>query len=160
MIEQKVRSLSEVKTGSSLKIALVVVSTFFVISLIVNLYLYTRQYGGITPNSGLENQIVNLQNEIESLKSAKLIMVNFHGTNERPLFQTPYFRITGEVVNVGTYTAYNCKLYVILYQGQVVAEDTYINLGTINGEGSVTVNSIIYYTGVEIYTWSKTIEWD
>ena len=236
------RSLGEeVKTGSRLKIALIVVSTFFVISLIANLYLYTRQYGGITPDSGLENQVTNLQTELDSLnttyqnyvsthnqlqtwldgnktllqttiderdqleewlggnitdyeseidrldsqinsldtqvtnlqnqintlqstidalKAPKLIHVNIIGTNNRPLFQTPYLEITGEVVNVGTNTAYNSKIHVVLYQGEVVAEDTYINLGTIVGEGYETVDSKIYYTGETLTGWSMTTEWD
>jgi len=160
MIEQKVRSLSEVKTGSGLKITLVVVSTLFVISLIANVYLYTRQYGGITPDSGLENQIASLQDEIADLESAKLIKVNFHGTDNRPLFQTPYMHITGEVVNVGTHTAYNCKLHVILKQREVVAEDTYIIIGTIVGEGSATVDSKIYYNGETPSVYQASLEWD
>ena len=189
---EEVIKLSEVKKGTGLKIALIVVSILFVISLIANLYFYTRQYA---PDSGLENQIANLQSQldslnttyqsyvsthshsnseysslenqianlesqIESLKSAKLINVNLFGTDNRPLFQTPYLHVTGEVVNVGTYTAYNCKLHVILYQGEVVAEDTYINLGTINGEGWKTVDSNIYYEGSALTAYSIYAEWD
>ena len=63
------RCLSEeVKKGTGLKIALIMVSTLFVISLFANLYFYTRQYG-ITPDSGLENQIANLQNQISNLQN-------------------------------------------------------------------------------------------
>ena len=171
------RSLSEekieVKTGTYLKIALVVVSTAFVISLFANLYLYTRQYG-ITPDSGLENQVSSLQDEIESLenqvsslqdeieslKFASLVKVNLLGTDNRPWFQTPYLHVEGCIVNAGTYTAYNCKLHVILYQGEVVAEDTYINLGTISGENWKVVDSEVYYEGEELTHYSITPEWD
>ena len=198
----------EVKKGTGLRIALIVVSILFVVSLIANVYLYNRQYG-ITPDSGLENQIAdlqsqldslsttyqnyvsthshsnseyntlenqiatleaqvsdlqneiaNLESQIENLKSAKLIKVNLVGTDNRPLFQTPYLRVTGEVVNVGTYTAYNCKLHVILYQGEVVAEDTYINLGTISGEGWTSVDSKVYYEGESLTAYSITPDWD
>ena len=204
----------KVKRGTRMKVALIVVSALLVISLFVNLYFYTRQYG-ITPDGGLENQIADLQaqvsdleetifgfenevanleseksgllnevanleseksgllnevtnlekarylllSEIENLKSEKLIMVNLDGTDNRPLLGTPYLHVTGEVVNVGTYTAYNCKLHVVLYQGEVVAEDTYINLGTINGEGWKTVDSQIYYEGEELTAYSVTPEW-
>lgn len=149
-----------------LKIALVVVSILFVVSLIANLYFYNKQYG-ITPDSGLENQIADLQNqvsnlqdEIDALKSANLVKVNLVGTDNRPLFQTPYCRIKGCVVNVGTDTAYNCKLHIILYQGEVVAEDTYINLGTISGEGWRLVDSKVYYEGEALTHSSITPEWD
>ena len=179
----------EARKGTGLKGALIVVSILFVISLITNLYFYTRQYVGITPDGGLEQQIADLQSQldslntthqnyvsihshsnleydilenqiadlqdqtnslqtqIENLKSAKLILVNLYGTDTRPLSQTPYLHVEGEVVNVGTYYAFNCKLHVILYQGAVVAEDTYVNLGTIIGEGYTTVDSKIYYEG-------------
>lgn len=159
--------MSEVeKKGAGLKIALIVVSALFVISLFANLYLYTRQYG-ITPDSGLENQIAdlqnqvsNLQNQVSNLKKAKLTKVQLLGTDKRPWFQTPYLQITGCVVNVGTDTAYNCKLHVILYQGEVTAEDTYINLGTISGEGWKGVDSKVYYEGEALTAYSITPEWE
>jgi len=153
-------SLSEVeKKGAGLKIALIVVSALFVISLFTNLYLYTRQYG-ITPDSGLENQVSNLQNQVSNLKKAKLTKVQLLGTDKRPWLQTPYLQITGCVVNVGTDTAYNCKLHVILYQGEVTAEDTYINLGTISGEGWKGVDSKVYYEGEALTAYSITPKWE
>jgi len=59
----------EARKGTGLKVALTVVSILFVISLIANLYLYTRQYGGITPDGGLEQQIADLQSQLDSLNT-------------------------------------------------------------------------------------------
>lgn len=159
-------SLSEeIKTGMGLKIALAVVSILFIISLIANAYLYTQQYG-VTPNGGsegqiadLQNQISALQNEIDSLKAANLV-TRLGATDEKPWLSTDYLHVTGSVINVGTNAAYNCKLHVILYQGQTVAKDTYINLGTIVGEGYVDVDEKVYYEGSALTNWSITPEWD
>ena len=64
------RSLSkEARTGTGLKVALIVVSSLFVISLITNLYFYARQYVGIAPDGGLEQQITDLQSQLDSLNT-------------------------------------------------------------------------------------------
>ena len=141
----------EVKKGTGLRIALIVVSILFVVSLIANLYLYTRQYG-------LENQITDLQSQVFSLKAPKLV-TRLSASDQRPLFQTPYFHVYGEVWNVGTNMAYNCKLHIIIYQGAVVAEDTYINLGIIEGEDFASVDSKVYYEGSALTDWSIIPEW-
>lgn len=189
---------NEARTETRLKVSLIVVSILFAISLITNLYLYTRQYVGITPDGNLEQQIADLQSQLDSLntthqnyvsihshsnleyailenqianlqdqtnslqtqinhlKSAKLILVNLYGTDIRLPLTPPYFYVEGEVVNVGTDYAFNCKLHVILYQGAIVAIDTYLELGTIIGEGYTTVDSKITYLGGEITSQSIT----
>jgi hypothetical protein len=81
-------------------------------------------------------------------------------TDERPILQTPYLHVSGEVWNVGTNTATNCKLHIVLYQGAVVAEDTYINLGTIIGRDYTSVDSQIFYQGSELTNWTLSPEWD
>jgi len=194
-------SLSEeIKTGMGLKIALAVVSMLLIVSLIANMYFYSRQYG-VTPDSGLESDLENLQSEYDayksnhsysnseydtlqsdynnyvdnhhytddeyraleserdSLKASKLV-TRLDVSDQRPWFQTPYFHISGEVWNVGTNMAYNCKLHIIIYQGAVVAEDTYINLGAINGETYTSVDSKVYYEGSEITGWDIIPEWE
>jgi competence protein ComGC len=190
----------EVKMGTGLKIALAVVSILLMISLIANIYFYSKQYG-ITSDSGLETQVADLQSQVNSLTTThdnyvsthshsnseydtlqsdyNNYMANHHHTDseynaleaselvtrlgandERPWLQTPYFHISGEVWNVGTNAAYNCKLHIIIYQGAVVAEDTYINLGTINGKTFTSVDSKIYYEGSELTNWEILPEWE
>jgi hypothetical protein len=47
-----------------------------------------------------------------------------------------------------------------MYQsGGVVAEDTYVSLGTINGESWTFVDSNIYYDGSALVDWTLTLEW-
>jgi hypothetical protein len=62
--------------------------------------------------------------------------------------------ISGEVWNVGTDIARNCKLHVTLYRGGTVVKDTYIELGTINPATFREVATNIYYTGVALTNWT------
>ena len=108
----------------------------------------------------LVTQIANLQNQVNSLTAPKLIPVNLLSDDNRPLFQTPYLRVHGEVCNVGTNIAYNCKLHVVAYQsGGVTAIDTYITLSNINGESWTSVDSNIYYSGGSLTSWTITPTW-
>lgn len=108
----------------------------------------------------LNAQITNLQNQINTLEAPKLILVNLRADDNRPIFGTPYLHVYGEVCNVGTNTAYDCKLHVVAYQsGGVVAIDTYITLGTIDGESWVSVDTNVYYSGDALTSWTVTAEW-
>ncbi len=78
--------------------------------------------------------------------------------DNRPLLQDAYFHVYGSVVNTGSNTAYNAKIHIIIYQGAVVAKDTTINLGSINGQSSYNVDSKVYYTGSAITTYSATFQ--
>ena len=121
-------------------------------------YVSTHSYSNSEYND-LQNQISNLQSEVDSLKASKLV-TRLGVSDQRPLLQTPYFHVSGEVWNVGTNTAYNCRLHVVLYQESVVAEDTYINLGTISGEDFTSVDSKVYYEGSSITGYTLSPEWD
>jgi len=94
-----------------------------------------------------------------ALKAPKLSVLSVYSGDVRPWLGTPYLHVYGEVWNVGSDTAYNCRLHVILYQGSVVAEDTYVNLGTISGENKKSVDANIYYNGDALTSWSITPEW-
>ena len=108
----------------------------------------------------LQNQISSLKDEVNNLKAAKLVTA-LAVTDQRPAFGTPYFEISGTVWNVGTLTATNCRLHVVLYQeGSSIAKDTYISLITINSESYKNVFEQIYYTGSQITNWSLIPEWD
>lgn len=64
------------------------------------------------------------------------------------------FYISGEVWNVGTAPARNCKLHVTLYQGSIIANETYVPLGTIVPGFYVEVSSNIYYVGSALTGWT------
>jgi len=108
----------------------------------------------------LQNQVTDLQNHIDTLKAPKLIKVNLRADDNRPWLGTPYLHVYGQICNVGTNWAYNCKLHVVAYQsGGVVAIDTYITLGTIAGESWTSVDSSVYYSGSALTSWTITPEW-
>ena len=109
--------------------------------------------------SALQTQIDTLQTQMDTLKEPKLIWANLKADDSRPLFGSPYLHVYGEIVNAGTNTAYNSKIHVVAYQGSVVAVDTYISLGTINGESWVRVDSNVDYTGGAITTYTASPEW-
>jgi hypothetical protein len=104
--------------------------------------------------------IAALQDEIDSLKAAKLVSMNLKAEDNRSIVQTPYVHVYGYVVNVGNNTADDAKIHVILQQsGNVVAKDTYIDLGSVGGEAFVSVDTKVYYEGNEIALASLVLEW-
>jgi len=64
------------------------------------------------------------------------------------------FYVSGEVWNAGTADAHDCRLHVTLYQVDAVANDTYIDLGTIEASSYVEVNSNIFYSGSPLTNWT------
>ena len=97
----------------------------------------------------LQATVDTIQGQVDALRAPKLVTA-LSVTDQRPWFQTPYVQISGEVWNVGSDTAYNCRLHIILYQGSAIAEDTYISLSTINGESHRNVDTQIFYVGSEL----------
>jgi regulator of replication initiation timing len=114
--------------------------------------------------SRLLGEKASLQSQLNMLRQGKVspklvtrlgvrdIRYNYSGSDIR-------FYITGEVWNVGAEAAVNCSLHVTLYQGDTVAEDTYIELGTINGGSFTEVARNIYYTGDALTKWTITPEY-
>ena len=117
---------------------------------------YNEQVAIVTTQGG---QITALQTQVASLSAPDLV-TRLGLNDERPILQTPYFHVYGEVWNVGTNTATNCKLHIVLYQGAVVAEDTYVNLGVIYGRDYASVDSQIFYQGSALTNWTLSPEWD
>jgi hypothetical protein len=116
---------------------------------------------GQTPSeSDKDALIAALQDEIDSLRAAKLISVNLKAEDNRSIVETPYVHVYGYVVNVGNNTADDAKIHVVLQQsGGVVAKDTYINLGSVGGESVVSVDTKVYYEGSAIVLASLVLEW-
>ena len=125
-------------------------------------YVETHSYN-TTQYDALINETEALNDEIDSLKAAKLILINLEREDTRPWQQIPYVHFTGYVCNVGTNAALNCKIHVIAYQdttaGVAVAFTTDIPLGNINGESSVNFDKTEYYSGSAITDYSITLEW-
>jgi regulator of replication initiation timing len=69
------------------------------------------------------------------------------------------FYISGEVWNMGTGPAENCRLRVTLFQGDAVANDTYVEIGTIDAGNYVYVEANIFYTGEALTNWVITSEY-
>lgn len=90
----------------------------------------------------------------------KLIKVGLEAYDNRSWLGAPYLHIHGYICNVGTYTALNSTIHVVALQSEgVVAIDTYIDLGEIEGESWRKVDSKIYYGGSELVNWTLTLEW-
>jgi TolA-binding protein len=110
--------------------------------------------------SSLSNQINSLNNQLDSLKTAKVVKVNLKADDSRPFLGTPNLHVYGELCNVGTNTAYDVKLHVVAYQsGGVVAIDTYIVVGSMNGESWTSVDGAPTYGGNALTGWTITPEW-
>lgn len=98
--------------------------------------------------------------DINSLKAPKLISVNLKSDDTRPWLSTPYVHVYGYVINVGTNTANNAKVHVVLYQsGNVIAKDTYITLGSVSGESYTSADANVFYEGSAITSKTLTLEW-
>ena len=104
------------------------------------------------------NTVQNLQNQINTLRAPLLIRINLGESDNRPWFGTPYLRIESAIVNVGTNTAYNCKIHVIMYQGATIAKDTYVLLGTISGRAGISTTNDVQYVGSTLAGWTITLE--
>lgn len=110
--------------------------------------------------AALQNELALKNSEINSLKAAKLVSVNLKAEDNRSNAQTPCVHVYGYVVNFGNSTAENSKIHVVLQQsGGVVAKDTYVDLGSVNGESVVSVDTRVYYEGSAIVTASLVLEW-
>ena len=110
--------------------------------------------------TSLNSQINSLNSQLDSLKGAEVVMVNLQSDDSRPFLGTPNLHVYGELCNVGTNTAYNVKLHVVAYQsGGVVAIDTYIVVGSINGESWTSVDGAPTYGGDSLTSWTITPEW-
>ncbi|MFB3889133.1 MAG: hypothetical protein ACE14S_06550 [Candidatus Bathyarchaeia archaeon] len=125
----------------------------------------------------LQNQTANLESENSKLQSenaaiqAQIDQISQHGApkivtrlgatdvRSTPAAGHPWsgvirFYVSGEVWNVGTGVARDCRLHVTIYQGEVVANDTYIGLGTIDAGSYADVAANIYYTGDALTNWT------
>ena len=125
-----------------------------------NITYYNSQINSLNSQiNSLTAEIATLEGVIASLKAPKLVEVDLNTEDRRPFLQTPYLYVHGYICNVGTELAYNARIHVVAYQsGGVVAIDTYIDLGTIQGETWTTVDAKIYYSGSALTYWELILE--
>ncbi len=159
------------------KLVWAAIVTILLMSLIGNVFFYSKQPGSASSYAALKeeaselsairntlgNETAELKDQLNqlSLTGPKLVTrlgasdlrFNYSGQKTR-------LYISGEVWNVGTSAAHNCKLHVVTYQGIVVANDTNIVLGTIDAGAYVNVASDVYYLGNALTNWILTPEFD
>jgi hypothetical protein len=95
-------------------------------------------------------------------RAPKLVKVYLEEVDVRPLFSDPYVQVNSVVINTGSLAAYDCKLHVVLYQGNVVSKEAYILLGDngmISGKNWTIVDEKVYYDGGALARISVTPEW-
>ena len=109
--------------------------------------------------NSLSSQNTNLQNQIANLEAPNLVRINLGESDNRPWLGTPYLHIQSAITNVGTNTAFNCKLHVVLYQGATIAKDTYVLLGTISGGAGISTTNDVQYSGSALTGWTITPQW-
>jgi len=114
----------------------------------------------ITP---LNNQIADLNNQLDDLNSQianKPNIVVDGLTVEDDRSSVPYnLHIYGRVNNTGGGTAYNAFLYILAFNAEGVAIDTYHGFGGITGGMSLGLDFRLDYTGSPIESWSITPIW-
>jgi cell division protein FtsL len=156
-----------------LKLALAAVTIILVVSLAANAFSYYAQQYRFAINNALQKQAADLRNQINNLQNEKAdLQSQLSQLSQRPIVpklatrlgatdmrynytgQTTRLYISGEIWNVGTAPAYNCRLHVTLYQGDIVANDTHIELGTIAAGSWKDVAANIYYEGVALTNWT------
>jgi len=114
-----------------------------------------------TENSNLQSKKAQLQSQLNQssqqvLTNAPKLVTRLGARDMRFDYAGSDIRlyISGEVFNAGTEAARNSRLHVTLYQGTLVASDTYIELGTINPGAFKGVAENIYYSGAALTNWT------
>jgi len=159
------------------KFILAAIVTVLLVSLVGNVYLYSEQRDSPLRNaalrvqaselrtltSTLQNETAELEDQLNQLSQEGPRLVTRLGASDMRFNYTGQetrLYISGEIWNVGTSAARNCRLHVTLYQGGTIANDTYVELGTIDIGSYVDVASNVYYTGNALTNWTLTSECD
>ena len=147
------------------------------VSLVGNVYFYNEQRDSAFRNaalqvqaselnaskSSLENETAELKDQLNQLNQEGPRLVTRLGARDMRFNYTGQetrLYLSGEIWNVGTSVARNCRLHVTIYQGVTVANDTYIELGVIAAGAYVDVASNVYYAGNALTNWTLTPECD
>ena len=160
------------------KFALVAVTVILAASLIANAYLYVQQQSFAEHKNALQNQaaelrdeVSNLQNETKDLQNqlsqldqtdGPKLVTRLGGRDMRFSYPGQDIRlsISGEVWNVGTSAAYNCRVNVTLYRHATAVRNELIELGTIEAGSFKDVVTNVYYGGGALTNWTLIPECD
>jgi len=176
--------LKEVWKELDIKVVLTATTVILLASLLANAYLWIQQnqITALENQENLKNQIIDLQHQLYNLQTENENLQRKNANLEHQLYYerepflvtrlgvsdvlyNPQYRgksliprlyIQGEVWNIGDKIAFNCSLHVVLYQGNVVANETYIELGDIQPWSLVKVDRNIYYEGERLTNWTIT----
>jgi regulator of replication initiation timing len=106
-------------------------------------------------NADLQNQLYREGPRLITKLGATDVQIDHtaYHSNQTRLF------IEGVVWNIGAKPAQDSRLHVVLYEGEAIVNDTYIDLGTINALDCVNVHTdVYYYTGDRLTDWKITPE--
>jgi len=159
------------------KLILAAILTILLLSLVGNVYFFSEQRDSTLRNaalreqaselriltSTLQNETAELEDQLNQLSQEGPRLVTRLGASDMRFNYTGQetrLYISGEIWNVGTSAARNCRLHVTLYQGGTIAKETYVEVGTIDVGSYVDVASNVYYTGNALTNWTLTPECD
>ncbi len=125
-------------------------ATYMSLNATYNAYVATHSY--------TDAEYSALEDELYAYKASKLNLLNLQSSDEWSV-DAPYLRVFGEVWNVGSDIAYDCRLHVTAYQDAVKAIDSWIGLGTILGENRKSLDVDIAYLGEPLTAWNITAHW-
>jgi hypothetical protein len=117
-------------------------------------------------NSKLQSENTALQSQLSQPRGPRIITrlgttdLNAPLTGLRVGSGPTRLYISGEVWNVGTMAAQNCRLHLTLYQGVAIANDTYVELGRLEAGTYLDIATNIYYAGVSLTNWTISPEFD
>lgn len=116
--------------------------------------------GNITAYDNYVSDHHYTDSEYNSLMAPKLVTVHLLSDDGGLPFQSRRLHIIGSIVNVGMNPASNSTLHVTAYISQVLAINTDIQVGTINGESWTYIDQTITYSGgTALSSWTITPQW-
>lgn len=109
----------------------------------------------------LVSQNTSLQAQVNSLQAPDVLKVNLEGNDVYLPSQTSHLHIYGYLFNGGTRTATGVRLHLVLYSLDYVANDTYVDVGSIGGRTWTPIDANVDYDGsVGFLTgWALTPQW-
>jgi hypothetical protein len=132
---------TKVITIITVSMLLLLIISFAVVETILNNELVQKSL----EITGLNNQVIELQRQLDNQQKASLVTSLGISTEPRNItYPHPHFTIEGVVFNVGSETAYNARLDIIAYyKNGLLALNMSIPLGNMEKWQIVQVNKII-----------------